>query len=171
MGRSEAPRYAVPRSDFPGRPDGRVRPEGRRYDQRERRVYNNYNVYVGPRPGYPYRYRYGAPAVGFYYYDPYPRYRYDNRVFGWFGGYGGYGFGYPTGELRLDVQPTYAQVYVDGAYAGIVDDFDGFAQSLRLEEGPYAIDIVAPGFETLSFDVRIQAGRRIEYRGDLFLER
>ena len=51
-----------------------------------------------------------------------------------------------------------------------MDDFDGFGQGLRLEEGPYTIEIVAPGFEPLSFDVRIQRGRQITYEGDLIPE-
>jgi hypothetical protein len=175
-------RYAVPRIVEPGQevrryvvPDGRQ--NGLRYDAWDRRpggrkVYNNNHFYVAPGRYYAYR----PPRAAFYHYSPYPRYRYDNRVFGWYGGvvgyggYGGYGFGYPTGELRLDVQPPWAQVYVDGYYAGTVDDFDGFGQGLRLEEGSYTIEIVAPGFEPLSVDVRIERGRQITYEGDLIPE-
>jgi hypothetical protein len=58
-------------------------------------------------------------------------------------------------------------VFVDGYFAGNVDDFDGFVQSLQLEEGPYTIELVAPGYEPLLFNVRIQPGRKITYRGDL----
>ncbi len=65
------------------------------------------------------------------------------------------------------MRPRDAEVYVDGYYAGRVDDFDGVFQALRLEEGPYRIEIVTPGQETLDFDVRIQAGRKITYRGDV----
>ncbi len=83
----------------------------------------------------------------------------------------GYGYGYPTGELRLDVAPRNAEVYVDGYYAGRVDDFDGVFQSLALEEGTYHIEIVEPGFAPLQFDVRIYPGRKITYRGDLGRER
>ena len=31
----------------------------------------------------------------------------------------------PTGGLRLRVEPKDAQVFVDGYYAGVVDEFDG----------------------------------------------
>jgi hypothetical protein len=78
-----------------------------------------------------------------------------------------YPYGYPTGEVRLQVRPRNAEVYVDGYYAGRVDDFDGYFQGLRIEEGPHTIEIVAPGYETLVFNVRIIAGRKIDYRGDL----
>jgi hypothetical protein len=125
------------------------------------------NYYYYPRYYYPYGY--GAFGLGYFYYDPYV----------WGSAYGypayapfrGYGYGYPTGELRLDVAPRNAEVYVDGYYAGRVDDFDGVFQSLALEEGTYHIEIVEPGFAPLQFDVRIYPGRKITYRGDLGRER
>lgn len=131
------------------------------------RVYNNYYYY--PRRYYPYGYG-GYPAGYFYYYGsnwyPYDAYAYDYSV-----RFNPYRYGYPTGELRLDVDPSHAEVWVDGYYAGQVDDFDGFWQGLVLEEGPYTIEIVAPGYEPLRFDVRIQPGRKTTYRGDLFTAR
>lgn len=152
----------MPRPTAPARP-GAPRAYG------SPRVYNNY-YYVTPRRYY--SYSYGWPGGYYFYYDThpyaYPYYRrYNDRVFGWYGDFGGYGFGYATGELRLEVRPRDAEVYVDGYYAGIVDDFDGFLQGLRLEEGPYTIELRAPGYEPIVFDVRIQAGRKISYRGDL----
>jgi hypothetical protein len=38
---------------------------------------------------------------------------------------------------------------------------------LRLEDGTYRVEIVAPGYEPLEVDIRIQPGRKITYRGDL----
>lgn len=152
------PRGSVPRRDddwWDDRRDGRTRI----YSPRTR-VYNNY-YYVYPRRYYPYGY--GSFGLGYFYYDPYAWYPYDRYDYR----FSGYGYGYPTGEIRLQVRPRHAEVYVDGFYAGRVDEFDGFIQSLRLEEGPYTIEIVAPGFETLVFDVRIQPGRKITYRGDM----
>jgi hypothetical protein len=141
-----------------GRYDGRYRDNGRT-------VYVNYNYY--PRRYFPFGF--GGFGPGYYYYDRsawYPYNAYDYR----FDSYA-YRYGYPTGELRLDVEPRHAEVYVDGYYAGLVDDFDGVFQGLRLEEGPYRIEIVAPGLEPLEFDVRIQPGRKINYRGDLYRSR
>jgi hypothetical protein len=80
----------------------------------------------------------------------------------------GYGYyGYDIGELRLRVTPRHAEVRVDGYFAGVVDDYDGAFQGLRLESGGYHIEIVAPGYEPLAFDVRINPGQKITYRGDL----
>lgn len=159
---------AVPRTGPPPR-DAR----GGRYDGRYDRggrggVYVSpryYSYYYYPRRYYPYGY--GGFGLGFYYYDPYAWYGYDpyyGRPY-YSGGY--YGRRYDEGDLRLDVRPRSAEVYVDGYYAGVVDDFDGVFQSLRLEDGPHRIEIVAPGFETLDFDVRIEPGRKTTYRGDM----
>jgi hypothetical protein len=147
---------AVPRGSVPGPPP----PSGGRVDRYWPRVYNNHYYYY-PRRYYPYGY--GSFGLGYFYYDPYSWYPYDTYAYP----FRGYGYGYPTGELRLDVRPHYAEVYVDGYYAGIVDDFDGIFQSLTLEEGPYRIEVVAPGYETLVFNVRVQPGRKITYRGDM----
>jgi hypothetical protein len=156
-------RTAQPRQRRPPTDDGRVAvPRGsvpRPGTVDVPRVYNNYYYY--PRRYYPYGY--GAFGLGYFYYDPYSWYPYD------YGSYrfGGYGYGYPTGELRLRVRPRNAEVYVDGYYAGRVDEFDGMFQALELESGGYTIEIVAPGFEPLQFDVRIQPGRKTTYDGDL----
>src|SRR5437763_738665 len=52
---------------------------------------------------------------GPYGYPPYRAYRVD-----------------PGASLRLEVKPKDAEVYVDGYYAGIVDDFDATFQRLRV---------------------------------------
>jgi hypothetical protein len=72
-----------------------------------------------------------------------------------------------AGHLRLRVEPATAQVFVDGFYMGTVDDFNGSAQDASLEAGPHRIEIRAPGYETLTFDVKTEASRTITYRGSL----
>ena len=136
-------------------------------------VYNYY--YNNPRRYYPYGY--GAFGLGYFYYDPYtwyppsyyPGYYGNGYGNGYGGGYGGgYYDGYfDVGEIRLSVSPRFADVYVDGYFAGRVDDYDGTFQALKLEGGPHHIQIVAQGFAPLDFDVRIEPGRKITYRGTL----
>jgi hypothetical protein len=169
------PRTAQPRQRWPSNPPttsvavprGSVPPQtsDRPVYRSGPRIYNNY-YYSSPRYYYPrryYPYGYGSFGLGYFYYDPYSWYPYDSYSYR----FQGYGYGYPTGELRLQVRPRHAEVYVDGYYAGRVDDFDGFVQSLRLEEGPYTIELVAPGYEPLVFNVRVLPGRKITYRGDM----
>jgi hypothetical protein len=108
---------------------------------------NNWGGYYGVGPGY-----YGV-APGYY-----------------AGGYGAvYGgpSGWSIGGVRLKVTPRDAEVYVDGYYAGIVDDFDGTWQQLRLDDGGHRIEIRKPGLPPLTFDVMVQPGRTVTYRGDL----
>lgn len=126
--------------------------------------YNNYYYY--PRRSYPYGY--GAFGLGYFYYDPYQWYPGAYSTYGGSGYYPRqYGYGYDIGELRLQVTPRHAQVFVDGYYAGTVDDYDGAFQSMKLESGPYSIQITTPGYDPLDFKVRINPGQKTTYRGDL----
>ena len=106
----------------------------------------NYGYYggVGPSPFY-----YGYNGSGWHYgpgvYAPYPT----------------YGYAHEAGGIRLKIQPRDAQVFVDGYYAGRVDDFDGVFQALRLEAGGHKIEIRMPGFEDLALDVHVQPGRTV----------
>jgi hypothetical protein len=72
-----------------------------------------------------------------------------------------------TGSLRIQVEPKNAQVYVDGYYAGIVDDFDGHFQRLDLSPRPHHVEIRAPGYQPLVFDVVIQSHHKTDYGGRL----
>ncbi len=110
-----------------------------------------------------YGYGYGSYGYGPYGYGPY--------------GYGPYGYGqvgpfggsttFDTGSVRLRIRPRDAQVFVDGYFAGYVDDFDGNFQSLRLEQGGHKLEVRMPGFETLQLDVHVQPNRTITLREDL----
>jgi hypothetical protein len=73
----------------------------------------------------------------------------------------------PTGGLRLKVEPEDAEVYVDGYFAGIVGDFNGHFQQLKLTGGPHRVEVRAPGYLPLVFDVSIQPRHTTEYRGAL----
>ena len=77
------------------------------------------------------------------------------------------GYGYDFGGIRLRIRPRDAQVFVGGHYAGLVDDFDGTFQQLRLEQGAHKIEIRMPGFEELEMDIHVQPGRTITLHEDL----
>jgi hypothetical protein len=98
---------------------------------------------------------FGAGVPGWYGTGPYPY---------------GYGYGYAprvSGGVRLDLPQLDAEVYVDGYYAGVVDDFDGAFQQVNLEPGPHRIEVRAYGYEPVSFEVNSQPGRTITYRAAL----
>jgi hypothetical protein len=88
----------------------------------------------------------------------------------------GWGFGYPepyvmpvatTGALRLEIKPKTAQVFVDGYYAGVVDDFNGHFHHLDLTPGGHRIEVRQPGFQPLVFETYIQLDHTIDYKATL----
>jgi hypothetical protein len=68
-----------------------------------------------------------------------------------------------SGRLRLKMRPREAEVFVDGFYAGVVNEFDGIFQSLRLAPGGHKIEVRMPGYETMAFDVHIQPDRTLTW--------
>jgi hypothetical protein len=52
-------------------------------------------------------------------------------------------------QVRIDTQPVEAEVYVNGHFAGEVDDFDGVFQRLRLQPGEHEIVLYLDGYQTI----------------------
>lgn len=70
-----------------------------------------------------------------------------------------------SGALRFDVQPEkILQVFVDGYYVGTPEDFDS---ELELVIGTHTVELSAPGYESVKFEVKIDGTRPITYRGEL----
>jgi hypothetical protein len=55
----------------------------------------------------------------------------------------------PESNLRIAVTPREATVYVDGAFAGTVDDFDGMFQRLHVTPGEHEIAFYLQGYRTI----------------------
>ena len=72
------------------------------------------------------------------------------------------------GGVRITGAPRDAQVFVDGAYVGIVDDFDGTDQHLNLEPGVHRIEIHTRGAGAVAFEVTVQQGRTITLRASAY---
>jgi hypothetical protein len=60
-----------------------------------------------------------------------------------------YPVGPPDASVHLDVTPQDAEVYVDGYYAGVVDDFDGMWQRLRVWPGQHEITVYRDGYRAI----------------------
>ncbi len=128
-------------------------------------VHGSWFYFPGFHLGVPVGYRpYGGGVWSTYHY-PHGGW-YDPYAYGGYAYSNGYNDFY-TGFLRLRVRPRDAQVYVDGYFVGIVDDFDGFFQRVRLEEGPHTVEVRHTYYETLTLDVLIVAGEKVTYEGDL----
>jgi hypothetical protein len=70
-------------------------------------------------------------------------------------------------QLFLDIHPPTAQVFADGYYAGIPEDFRFEHGGAVLDPGPHRIDIMARGYEPFSFDVNLMRGQSVTFRHTL----
>ncbi len=130
-------------------------------------------VHVAPYRPYYYPFRPGL-TVGFYAgVYPFGYYPWD------YGYYNPYGYplpppayvsaqpGFAYGGVRIEGAPKDAQVFADGYYVGIVDDFDGVFQHLNLVAGPHRIEVREQGYPAIAFDVRVEPGETITYHAGL----
>jgi hypothetical protein len=105
-------------------------------------------VIVRPSPYYRPLF-YGAP---FYPYSSFYQPRYGYRI------------GYAGASLRVQATPREAEVFVDGYYAGRVDEFDGVLQRLRLEPGEHTIALYLDGYRSAQQQIYLQPGATFHLR-------
>ena len=67
-----------------------------------------------------------------------------------------YAMGSVYGDVRTEITPKQAEVYVDGFYAGTAGDFDGVFKRLHLMPGGHAITLYLPGYRTVTHDVYVR---------------
>src|SRR3954468_3691503 len=102
-----------------------------------------------------------------YYYDPF----FADPWYGYQYPYPPYPYGYrayePDASVRLDVKPKQAEVYVDGYYAGIVDDFDGTFQRLHVPPGEHEIELWLDGYRTVRQKVHLQQDKTFKMQYEM----
>ena len=117
---------------------------------------------------YPSLYR-TSLALGYGY--GYPAY------YGGYYGYGPYAGGWPSyqpgpyygpydlsGNVRTQVAPRQTEVFIDGYFAGTVDDFDGVFQRLHIEPGDHDVELYLPGHRSFQQRLYLQPGRTFNIR-------
>ena len=131
---------------------------------------------VGVGFGYPYYYGYPYP---YYYGYPYPAPPYGYTQYGNGANQYGYGLapapqnyvaaqqGVAYGGVRIEGAPGDAQVFADGNYMGVVEDFDGPSRHLNLPAGAHQIEIRPTGMQPIAFEVNVQAGQTISVHADI----
>ncbi len=160
----EGERRAVPRAPAPEaqRRDGGEARRGQAQPRREppRRAEVPQRYHAVPRAYYfpPIDVRrafYYHPYFGFYY-GPYygPFYPYPGPF--------ARSVRYSTSALRLKVRPVETEVYINGYYAGIVDDFDGVFQRLYLPAGEHQVALRLAGYQTFVVPVRVPPGDTLD---------
>ncbi len=79
---------------------------------------------------------------------PYPAYRYAP----------------PDASVKFDTKPKETAVYIDGYYAGVVDDFDGAFQRLRTTPGAHEITLYLDGYRTYTEHVYLSADNTFKFK-------
>jgi hypothetical protein len=72
-----------------------------------------------------------------------------------------------VGRVTLEITPGTAEVYADGDFVGVVDDFSASTPGLTLPPGRHHIEVRAPGYATMVLESDVQAGQVVPYRGSL----
>lgn len=99
-----------------------------------------------------------TPHFGHYYYSPF---FWDFYGWGYPGPYSPSYYGRYGGEqsnVRIQVTPRETEVYVDGYRAGIVDDFDGLTQRLRVAPGEHVIELYLDGHQPVTHTMMFEPG-------------
>ena len=69
-----------------------------------------------------------------------------------------------TGVVRVLARPKQADVYVDGFFAGLVDDFNGAQQGLPATPGDHAITLYREGYRTITRHVSVTSNATVTLR-------
>ncbi len=70
-------------------------------------------------------------------------------------------------EVKIDVNPSRAAVFVDGAYAGHVGEFKGGSRAMLVAPGAHQIRVALPGYQTFETDINPLANQKVEIKTDL----
>jgi len=72
-----------------------------------------------------------------------------------------------TGELKIAATPSRAAVFVDGQYAGHVDEFDGVGKAMLLTPGEHRLRIALPGYLPFDTMVDLHPQQKLKIQTDL----
>lgn len=70
------------------------------------------------------------------------------------------------GGMSFVLDPYYAEVYIDGQFVGVASDFGG--QPVPIAAGFHRIELYAPGFVPVAFEIRVYPGQVVPYHGTLY---
>jgi hypothetical protein len=124
------------------------------------RYYGGGGYYYGSPYYYGRNYYYNAYDPFFYGYYTYSPFYYSG-AYGYSAYYSGARYR-DSGSLRVIVDPEQTRVYVDGYYAGTVDDFDGIFQRLNVPPGRHDITLKLDGYRTHTFRVYVPISQTVK---------
>ena len=72
-----------------------------------------------------------------------------------------------TSQIKLQVTPERAAVFVDDAFAGTVGEFSGAGHGMLVSPGKHRIKIALPGYQAFDTEVDLLAEQKIMIKTDL----
>ena len=72
-----------------------------------------------------------------------------------------------TAEIKLDVNPNRAAVFVDGVFVGHVAEFSGIGRALLVAPGKRKIRISLPGYQNFETDIDLVANQKSTMKTNL----
>jgi len=72
-----------------------------------------------------------------------------------------------SSEVRLDVQPSRAAVFLDDYFVGTVDEYYGIEHAMLVAPGKHRFKIALPGFRTFETEVDLYPRQKFALRTDL----
>jgi hypothetical protein len=72
-----------------------------------------------------------------------------------------------SSEVRLDVQPSRAAVFLDDYYVGTVEEYYGVEHAMLVAPGKHRFKIALPGFKTFETEVELYPRQKFALRTDL----
>jgi PEGA domain-containing protein len=72
-----------------------------------------------------------------------------------------------TAEVKLEMTPERAAVFVDDVFVGHVGEFNGVGKALLVAPGKHRFKISLPGYQTFETDVSLNANQKFQLKTDL----
>lgn len=72
-----------------------------------------------------------------------------------------------TAQIKLQVTPERAAVFVDDAFVGSVSEFTGMGRGMLVSPGKHRIKIALPGYQAFDTEVNLLARQKITIKTDL----
>jgi hypothetical protein len=72
-----------------------------------------------------------------------------------------------TSQIKLNVTPERAAVFVDDAFAGSVSEFMGVGHGMLVSPGKHRIKIALPGYQAFDTEVSLLPKQKITIKTDL----
>ena len=72
-----------------------------------------------------------------------------------------------TAQLKLQVTPDRAAVFVDDGFVGTVREFSGIGRAMLVSPGKHRVKIALPGYQAFETEVNLLPKQKITIKTDL----